>query len=470
MNEDRLQQLIERGEINEFLVQCNLDFSKFFREVLGYDWGNHLAKIHSLADKHRRSAFMAPRGHGKTTLMISKIAHQVLFNRGRRILILANSLEQAKKNLRELKSLISENVLLKQLMPDDKDMAWSATRIELKTGCYVEAKANNANVRGGHYDLVFCDEVGQYEDKENFYQVVLPTINARKGKIICIGTPQSKIDLLSELFAPGSSFVCRKYIALTDGKPLWPERFGLKELDDIKRSMPPLSWQQEYLCDPIGDETGLFPWDLIEPCLDQEGEFVVKPDFRHQYIMAVDYASSPKKDADATVWMVGRDEGNGTMRLVYMFRARGWVFQRQYDFTKEIYQRYRPRRFVLDNGHVGVVFAQKLKEEGFRVEPVNFKSAAGSMNKRMDMLTKLRQLFEQKNLVIPRAMKHDTRKMTDILIQELMDMGVNYTEKTQKVTWKTVGKHDDAVMSCAMLAEAFGAGVGQWSIEFFEWD
>ncbi len=64
-----------------------------------------------------------------------------------------------------------------------------------------------------------------------------------------VGTPFSYNDLYAEL-EDKDTFTVETYPAiLSDGQPLWPNRWPLEALKQRENSMPAIKFAREYLCE-----------------------------------------------------------------------------------------------------------------------------------------------------------------------------------------------------------------------------
>ncbi|RMF92991.1 MAG: hypothetical protein D6734_11015, partial [Candidatus Schekmanbacteria bacterium] len=430
-----------------------------------------LREMSDLIDRYRFTSFMAPRGHGKTFLILGKVIHLIFFNRGKKVLFVSDKKEQASDNLNTLRSLIEENELLKEaLVPETKlEGDWSKTKIETKTGCSIVVRANSPSVRGGHYDFVFCDEAGEYSDLSNFYSVIQPTVTARKGKIVVIGTPTSKIDLLHELSSEDSRYVSRKYQAIkANGEALAPDRIPLDELMEIKKDLERkgkmLEWEREYMCNPISSDAGLFDYDNIIKSTDPNATLISVGEPNKRYFMGADFAISKKAKADYSVFLVIEVDNNNNRRIVSIERNKGESFSAQSERFIRMYNNFNVIKACIDESNIGHVFFEKFSQEGLVVSGRSFKAGKGE-GSREDLLVRLATLIENGKVIFP--YKKDDPK-TYNLIRELISELISFTYKitpSGRGSWQSSGAHDDMVMALALAVDAAGRDYGQVSLE-----
>ena len=126
--------------------------------------------------------------HNSTT-MIAYFLHYILFNKYKRIGILANKRDTAI-------DLLSRLQLAFELLPmwlQQGVKVWNKTRIELENGCVISAHATSgASVRGGTFNVIFLDEFAHIDPKlaDKFWTSTYPVISQGKtSKVIIVSTP-----------------------------------------------------------------------------------------------------------------------------------------------------------------------------------------------------------------------------------------------------------------------------------------
>jgi len=423
----------------------------FLKEVLKLNIAPFHQEWMKLTQNNPRVAIMAPRGHGKTEVLIIgnsiwKAFRQPNFEG----LIISNSLPQSTDVLRRIKMHLKGNEYLASSIPQTMDAAWSKTEIELTNGSRIMCKPYSDAVRGFHVDLVCCDEVGTYEDKDLFKYAITPTVNKKRGSIICIGTPTSRTDLLHELF-DNPAYKSKKYKAVNSGKALWPKFFPITMLKRIKDEHGRLAFAREYLCEPLGTENQIFPFTLLEKGFLNE-LFMERRDFTKitdsVYYIGADFAMSGAAGSDYTVFIV-LERTQDRLKVVKMERFKGLPYEAQKQYFIDLFEKFKPIMGLLDESSFGQTFLQQLKALGYPVKGFKF-----SIQSKNDLITNLINQFENNRVLIPRPVPkldsdYRTRKQSDILIDELMNFGVEIT-KGGFPTFRGIGAHDDCVISLAL--------------------
>lgn len=438
----------------------------FLRHVLGLT----IAKFHrewvTLADRNINTCIMAPRGHGKTEVLIvgytlAKLYSAVLDKhygidmekkykaKWFEAAIISKSMPQSTGVLRRIKYRLYDHPFLKRLMGDGREGKLSATEIILKDRHRIVCKPYGDTVRGIHVNLVCIDEAGTFEDKRIFTDAISAIKNKKNGSMVVIGTPTSSVDLLYDLFNnPG--FKSKKYRAFRDATkmthPLWRKEFSVTKLKNIRDTIGTLAFSREYMCEPISEEDRVFPYNLVEKGFIPKGHWITERRSNDvTYWMGCDFAMSANTGADYSAFIMVERDMNGKCRICEIHRAKGQSFEQQMNVLEDMYERFSPANVLIDARSFGASFFQRMRDEGMRVE--EFKATNKSKE---DIIMHLRNQFEKNNVLIPRH--RETFTHTNQLVRELTNISVKLTEhagRTGNVTYESIGGHDDMVMALA---------------------
>ena len=117
----------------------------------------------------------------------------------------------------------------------------------------LEGADNPDRIRGQHPHFVVMDEVAQMP-RDTWYEAVFPALRAHNGGALFIGTPKGD-NLFRELYdsAPNKSswFAIKKTIYDTNVATL-------EQINEIKDTMPPSKFEQEYMCSFEASSQGTF--------------------------------------------------------------------------------------------------------------------------------------------------------------------------------------------------------------------
>jgi len=425
-----------------FLVMAKLDWKFFTERVLGYKVAPFHEEWINALERFNKICIVAPRGHGKTTILgIAYPLWLIWKSYGKEAMIVSYNYTQSRDVLERIRWTIENNEILSELIP--KKGTWAKDEVTTTTHSRIVCKPYTPAIKGLHLDYVLCDEASEYRDHHIFYDVILPTIAKKKGKIAVIGTPVSYADLLAQLSDASKGFWWKRYQAIIkdengNDKPLWEDAFTLDTLYAMKRSMGALAFERQYMCKPLAMETSLFPPDLIADAFDDNLSFSTT--LKGQAFIGADLAIA--SGGDYSVFTVV-DATKENLVIRHIDRFRGLSVKAQIQKLANLARTYEPATVLVDETQFGVSVVQELRLQGVRVFGVDF-----TPRNRNSMLISLRQAFENKELVIPRKGTME-KTLAEELKNELVNFVVTKT-KSGTETYASLAKHDDMVMSLAM--------------------
>lgn len=301
----------------------------------------------------RRLAIIAPRGHAKSTATSIVYPLWKICNHPTDddyfCIIISESQSQAINFLTVIKNNLMKNHLLRAYYGDLVGEKWTEDEIVTKNNCRIVAKGTGQKIRGllmgsetitRPKDIIMDDfesennsDTAEKIDKNIKWitKAVEPSL-ADDGRLITIGTIVHERAYLKRL-KDDPAFKTHFYQAVVGadgknievGKPLWPERFSMKRLLEIKASYEARgesdAFWQEYMniAVSLDDQTFREEWNKIE-----DGEYGYSDKHHMSYIkrgnliipinvgVGVDLAISVASTADFTVVAaVGTDfDGN----------------------------------------------------------------------------------------------------------------------------------------------------------------
>lgn len=225
-----------------------------------------------------------PRGHFKTTVLT--IAHSIqlqLQHPSWRILIVSGVLANAKSMVTSIGNHYLNNNKFRHFFPEycpqnikAPETKWTEGEIHIpnryKTGGVpvmegtFEAFGPEVTITSRHYDYIKLDDLvtrensttkDQMDKIKTFYKSVHPLKDNPKTPMDVIGTPWDDYDLYEDLrhddmietiFVP----------ALVNNKATFPQRYGLQDLEDIKKNIGTYLFNALYMLDPISYENAIF--------------------------------------------------------------------------------------------------------------------------------------------------------------------------------------------------------------------
>lgn len=421
----------------------------------------------------KRLSFMAFRSSGKSEFFFVCYPLWAAFTKqGWQGILISNSENQAKGLIRRIKSYVQSNPILKTAIPKANVDTWSKTMLTFTNGSIIMSKVYNDNTRGEHVDFIGLDEVGTYRDHNILKEAIMPMLTAKEGTMVCIGTPESEIDLLHKIENDNefSSFYTDRYPAQGEEKGnLYELRYPTSEVKkgpgimevyrhgELADTYSNFTWSKEFLLKPLGDGDMLFPPGLIKRFLDPEASFVYKARTDCRYFFGVDLALSGDVKADYTVvTVIEKHLRDPKYRVVNIDRRRGMDYNLQKQLIIEMAQAYKPSKILIDKSNFGETFFQDLRSAGLMVEGYNFGGSSRTLltQAKKELIIKLREEFDKEGILLNYNQADARNKINiDELMQELSKFAV-VIDKMGSVKFQGKGSHDDMVISLALAVFA----------------
>jgi hypothetical protein len=203
---------------------------------------------------HPRKILCCGRQTGKSTVAAILSIHKALTVPGSVVLIVAPAEKQAKWLFRKVKAYY------KQAgspfgAPSDR-----ATGLELGNGSIIEAMpAVERTGRGPSVNLLVVDEAAGVPDMD--YYGILPALIATRGEQVLLSTPRGKRGFFHEIWHGGDDWL-REMIRSDE-----VSRISTADLEVFRQSMPEQFFRQEFFCEWLDTEGGLFSHDDIAAAL-----------------------------------------------------------------------------------------------------------------------------------------------------------------------------------------------------------
>ena len=390
------------------------DRAAFARLLLGIELRPFHSEWLRFQDDKPRSLLLAPRGHGKTTIAdVLYVLWRVLTEPDSRVLLVSNTLSQAKAFLREIAAQLDRDEV-RRLFGELRGDRWNETEIELRRDRIAKEPTITAAGTGGaiisrHYELIICDDIIDEENSATaaqrekvrtwFFKTLLPCLEP-SGAIHIIGTRWHHGDLYGELAKAGWPARTDRAVSQS-GEALWPERFSSKLLADIRSQAGARIFNCQYNNDPSGYEGAIFryPHFRFYESGTQRNDLKV--------FAAADLAISQAESADYFAHtVVGVDrEGN-----IYVLESRRdhLTFHRQVEFITARASLYNPLRIGIE----AVAYQKALAQELSRRATLPIVELRDSKDK-VTRAWRLAAHFESGRVLLPR----DSGELQEELLQ-----------------------------------------------------
>lgn len=224
VGQNRKKELVEfsyNGNDNLRPTGCKLVLSKYAKEErekckdFGYFVNNYVVvfvsgkgftnitlrdyqyEINDIIEENQKILLLAGRRMGKTSTVLFKIIHNMLFNDGFKAGFSANDDALRKASMNVLRALY-EN-LPPWLQKGVKK--FNTQTIELENGSVVTSTVMSENsFRGEGYDFILCDEYSWSDKKEEFHDAVMPIVSESETTKFIITTTPNGMDEFYELW------------------------------------------------------------------------------------------------------------------------------------------------------------------------------------------------------------------------------------------------------------------------------
>ncbi len=339
------------------------------------------SKYHKLLypiEKIKGIVDVEPREHGKSVrFSYAYPLWRVLTGKSKFVVIASSSQRLANQFLRDIKYELVGNEKLISDFGEQKGEVWRADFIELKNGSAIMAIGANAEVRGVRHrqyrpDLIICDDIQKDEiarsplQRENLYDWFKRTIIplGKDALIIVVNTIFHHDDLPSRLLKEIEQRTLKNWLGLRfsaikeNGKPLWPAKWSLEDLEEKKLVLGSSKFATEYMNEPTSDEEAIFKPEWIKYYNDAE----IPPRDRLIITMGVDPATGKQHGDYSAYVVVGKDKETGK---IYVLETYGKKISPE-RFTQDIisaYKRWTPKVIIFEEIAFQEIYKKVIMEK-----------------------------------------------------------------------------------------------------------
>jgi len=439
-----LDQILKGEDRTMFLLKCQMSFKFFGDRVLGLNIEPHHEEWVDMVEANKRVLVIAFTGSGKSEIMaIAYPLWKIFKTKGWEALIISKSLKQATSLLERIKSAITDNDILKDLVP--KKDTWNKTEINTRNRCKMSCVPYSENVKGYHVDYVLGDEASSYVDKDIYYRYVETRVNTKNGSVCLITTPQHPSDLSQDLL--DNPYYATQVLKVldTDNNPV-SKRFPLSKINEIRRRNE-MMFRKEYMCDvSVASET---PFDMndIIACFDENRKFTLRhEDYNGTVYSGHDFAVSKVGDYSVSVIV---DKIEDDIIIKFIERTRGVSLPEQEDRLVELHSMLHPVTMLVDESNMGQGIKQHLMDK------IPIQGQLFSPSKRHELLMNLKRTIETGHLIIPHADDELTSTLIDEMVKELSSFKSTRTPTGQQ-TLQSRSKHDDCLEENTLIKTKHG--------------
>lgn len=254
------------------LAQASLKY--FTVKFLGLTWHSHYEEWRQILEMYDRLLIEAPRGSHKSYFYSLAYPLWKIIRGKTDILLVSDSEDQSRKNLRIIRDTVESNPYLAPLRPSTKEL-WGVDQAQFPNGTIVNTMGFGTSKRGEHPLLIIPDDIESErtkmtrEDKNRMFWAVITGMAVKGTKIALLGTPSEFGDLLEQaskrmndagqpVYYHWRKPVSKSAVSLVSEYPdIWTD----DELRRKKAEMGSIDFAREMMLERIDPETQPFKKD-----------------------------------------------------------------------------------------------------------------------------------------------------------------------------------------------------------------
>jgi phage terminase large subunit-like protein len=439
-----------------------------------------------------RCLILAPRDHGKTEAAVTLTSWAICTNRDIRVLWISESLGQAEKRMRRVKSLLESERVVEDwcsspesgfgpFLQADTDR-WMATQVYVarqlnSVDPTLEAVGSGGAITGGHFDLIICDDIeddktvytqGQRQKTREWFRGTIGPMLVRGGTMIVIGTRKHHGDLYGHMLTDPTWRVISDKAILTwpdkyrfelekdargrevitgvivEGEPevLWPEERDIEYLLRERQAIGQVLFSREFQNEVQDDSAAAFRMAWLKAAMERGKDlsFYEIPDVTGLDVvqgwdlaLVTDAKHAENRDTDYTVGITWARDNDGNRYLMGIRRERGLTPAQLEGIVKHEFHKFglHVRNIAVEKNNFGeLIYLGLQKSTDLPLKPHITTGRAKADP--WEGVPSLSVLFENGKVILPSKTKED-REMLEPLINELWGLGRE--------------THDDTVMS-----------------------
>jgi len=206
----------------------------------------------------------------------------------RRIVVVSNTGEQAKKIVRTIQQYIEKSEELHVIFPNlkkarDVSLPWTATSLTVERTVIskdpsVQACGVHGNVTGARIDDLVLDDILDYENtrtatgRDDTFQWMQSTLLSRlaaESTVTAVGNAWHPDDAMHRLAALPGYMSYRFPVINPDGSLSWPARWPQNRIDSAIQTLGPLESNRQLMCLARDDSTARFKREWLEVSIER---------------------------------------------------------------------------------------------------------------------------------------------------------------------------------------------------------
>jgi hypothetical protein len=249
-------------------VRTEEDVVGFVRNRLGIEPDEKQAQV--LRSGAKRGILNCSRQWGKSTMAAAKAVHRAYTQEGKLVLVASPSRRQSGELLRKAAGM------MRRLGIRPQGDGTNESSLLLPNGSrLVGLPGTEGTVRGySAVSLMLIDEAARVED--GMYKALRPMLAVGDGDMWMMSTPCGKRGFFYENWAHGGPDWLRVRVPATECG-----RIGARFLEEERRQLGARWFEQEYMCEFVDSEAGVFDRELLESAVVEELEVLDFGEFRN---------------------------------------------------------------------------------------------------------------------------------------------------------------------------------------------
>lgn len=237
----------------------------FTVNMLGLKFPKHYAEWEEIVENNTRSLVESPRGSWKSYFFALAYPLWKILQGKTEVLMVSDSEDQARKNLRTIRQTIENNDALVPMRPSTKEL-WGTDQVGFPNGSLITIMGFGTSRRGLHPDLIIPDDIESEsskmsrEDRNRMYFGVVSGMATPKTKICAVGTPLEFGDLLQQL-SQNETYKYWRRPALKDGQNQFSDIWTDRWIEFRKKEMGSINFAREMMLERIDPATQPFKRD-----------------------------------------------------------------------------------------------------------------------------------------------------------------------------------------------------------------
>jgi hypothetical protein len=230
--------------------------------MLGLKYPKHYEEWENIVENNSRSLIESPRGSWKSYFFALAYPLWKILQGKTEVLMVSDSEDQARKNLRTMRQAIDNNDALTPMRPSTKEL-WGTDQVSFPNGSLVTIMGFGTSRRGLHPDIIIPDDIESEsgkmsrEDRNRMYFGVISGMATPKTKIATVGTPLEFGDILQQL-SKNEAYKYWRRPALIDGVNQFPDIWTNKWIEFRRKEMGSINFSREMLLERIDPATQMF--------------------------------------------------------------------------------------------------------------------------------------------------------------------------------------------------------------------